>query len=213
MKGAAEASLLVSHDDDCAHRKGKECGCRENLRVLKAGGYSVLEEKKMNWVRTVYRKATAEEMAAGQRKPVAVEMTESATVVRVDDGRTVIRMIADPLSPRLPPIQLATHEPPRWICTSCAMSVRGTDLDHQCDDAVKAKASKPIGLERSIPLDVRFGGSYRLTIWRDQGGDYHLGEEVVADGRVVEERHLYGPETYNVIEGAILDAAVNKLTP
>lgn len=203
MKTVAEAQSMSSHDDDCAQRKGKECGCRDNLRALESKELKVLESKTTEWSTVVHHKKPKE--------PTIVR--ETAVLVRVDDGRTVSKTVPDPLSQTAKPITVTSREPPRWVCTACAASMRGTDIDHHCDDAVKNKAQRPIGLERTLPADVRFGGGYRLVLWRDRAGEYHLGEEVVAGNRVVEERHLYGPDAYNIIEGALLDAAVTKLAP
>ncbi len=202
MKLVAEAKTLANHDDDCAFRKGKECGCRDNWRALKAKELKSHEEKKIEWNSVVYRP-----------KGLMETCPETATIVRVDDGRTVTRVVPDPLSQVAHPITVTHREPPRWVCLQCAASMRGTDIDHHCDETVRARAQRPIGLERTLPSDVRFGGGYRLTMWRDRSGDYLLGEEVVSDGRVIEERLIYGPDAYSVVEGALLDAAVTKLAP
>ncbi len=204
MKSVADVAAMANHDDDCAQRKGKECGCRDNLRALRMGELKELEEKHCAWTTKVWRKKPLEPL----------EVQEKARLVRVDEGRQVARVIPDPLSPHLnKPITVFDFQPPRWICVDCAASMRGTDIDHHCDDAVKNRAQRPIGLERMLAPEVRFGGAYRLILWRDRAGEYHLGEQVVAGERVVEERHLYGPDAYNIIEGALLDAAVTKLAP
>ncbi len=196
MKSVEEAKSQSRHDDHCPFQKGKECGCRDNFRELVSGAMKRLESKQTAWA--------------------TIAGTRTAELVRVDDGKTVKRMIADPLSPRNPPIQIEDFHPPRWICLECARSMRSalaSDIDHHCDEQDLVRAKKPMGLELSIPSDVRFGGGYRLVLWRDKAGGYNLGEEVVMENRVVEQRHLYGPDAYDIIEGALLDAAVTKLAP
>ncbi len=201
MKAAAEAKQWAEHDEECPARKGKECSCRALLAMLRTDGLSVLESKEFAW----------QEWSDLGKTPTRTDRT--AKLVRVDDGRKVNRVVPDPMSQTAKPITIVVHEPPRWICLSCASSMRGTDIDHRCDPAIRAKANSPLELSRTLPPDVKFGGAYRLTFWRDRAGDYWLGEEVVVGGKVIEERTIAGPESYNVIEGAILDASVQRLTP
>lgn len=192
MRSAQEAANWGEHDDECPERKGKECGCRANLEALKAGELKELERQPQWWTEG--------------------EVTKDCVLVRVDDGRDVKRTVPDPMSQTAKPIVIVVHEPERWICLSCAVSMRGKDIGHHCDPVVKARATAPIALSRTLSPDVKFGGAYRLTIHRDRAGEYHLGEMVVVDGKVAEERHIAGPESYNVIESALL-AASDKLTP
>lgn len=193
MKSAAAAQALAMHDDECPVRKGKECSCRVLLRELESGGLEVLEERPVRWVEQ--------------------GMTRDAVLQRVDDGLEVTRMVADPISAQNPPIRVVEQLPPRWVCNRCAMSIRGTSIDHRCDAADLKKAQSPLALARTLPADVKFGGAYRLTLWRDRAGDYHLGEMLVVAGRVVDERPIAGPESFNTIDAALLDAADRNLSP
>lgn len=207
MRGAEEASSLSVHETDCVARKGKECACRDNLKALADGRLKELEKIECAFNNVV--------LQGGGRGAPATETIErkTATLVRVDDGRKVSKVVPDPVSAQNPPITIWSMEPPRWICLSCALSMRGTDISHRCEEWRVTKVQAPPSLDQSIPPETKFGGQYRLTVWRDRAGDYHLGEEVVVGGRVVEERAIAGPEAWNVIEGAVLDAAVNKLSP
>ncbi len=202
MKSALEATAQSPHDDECPTRKGKECGCRDNVRQVRAGKLKVLETVRQTYA--VVIPVSADGTARMGQKTVEL--------VRVDEGRTVTKMVPDPISAQNKPIPISVFEPPRWVCMSCSSAMRGTDIDHRCDETTLRKATEPMGLERTLPPDVKFGGGYRLTMWRDRAGEYHLGEEVIAGDRVVEERHLAGPEAWNVIEGAMLDFAVRKLS-
>jgi hypothetical protein len=138
---------------------------------------------------------------------------KTAELVRVDDGRKVMKTVPDPVSQTAKPITIWQQEPPRWICMECAASMRGVDIDHHCDPHVRTRAKSLPELVRTLEPEVRFGGAYRLILWRDRQGEYWLGEEVVLDGKVVEQRTISGPCGYNVIEGTILTAAVARLTP
>lgn len=193
MAQAVQAQAMAGHDDECPSRKGKECSCRALLSALATEKLPELERKPMRWMEN--------------------GILRNADLVRVDNGREVLKVIPDPISQTAKPITVSIHEPPRWVCLQCASSMRGTDLDHHCDPAVKAKAQAPLALSKQLPPDVKFGGAYRLTLWRDRQGEYHIGEEVVVGGKVIEERHLVGPESWNVIEGAMLDHADSRLTP
>lgn len=193
MASAEEAARMDRHDDDCPLRKGKECSCRANLQDLEREVLPQLERRPYRWVDQ--------------------GLTRDCVMVRVDDGLEVKKQIPDPISAQNPPITITEQLPPRWVCSACAMSIRGTNIDHRCDVAVLAKARSPLALSRTLPADVRFGGAYRLVLWRDRAGEYHLGEEVVVADRVVEQRPIAGPEPYNIIEAAILDAADRNLAP
>lgn len=193
MASAEEAARMDRHDDDCPLRKGKECSCRANLQDLEREVLPQLERRPYRWVDQ--------------------GLTRDCVMVRVDDGLEVKKQIPDPISAQNPPITITEMLPPRWVCSACAMSIRGTNIDHRCDVAVLAKARSPLALSRTLPADVRFGGAYRLVLWRDRAGEYHLGEEVVVADRVVEQRPIAGPEPYNIIEAAILDAADRNLAP
>ena len=92
-------------------------------------------------------------------------------------------------------------------------SITAESVDHRCDDADLHRAQRSVSLEKTITPEQRAAGAYRLTVWMDKGGDYWLGEEVVLDGKLVASNVLAGPESYSVIEGALLDASVNKLSP
>ena len=213
-----EKKLARLHDDECQTRRGKECNCRDNMLALDREELKVLEEKRCEWEETTWRKPTAEEAATKPAvKSYAVLKSMAATLVRVDDGKVVERKIADPVSPDSGrTIVIEEQFPPRWVCTSCGQSMRSVtsdSVDHRCDDADLNRAQRSVSLEKTISSEARARGEYRLTVWRDGDGDYHLGEEVVVDGEVVAENHLCGPESYSVIEGAILDASVNKLIP
>lgn len=193
MAAAAQAQALAQHDDDCPVRKGKGCSCRVLLRELESGGLKELERRPVRWVED--------------------GMTWDAVLVRVDDGLEVVKMIGDPISAQNPHIRVTEQLPPRWVCNRCAMSIRGTSIDHRCDLADLKKAQSPLALARTLPADVKFGGAYRLTLWRDRAGDYHLGEMLVVAGRVVDERPIAGPESFNTIDAALLDAADRNLSP
>lgn len=213
QRAVRAAQAVAVHDDGCASRKGKDCGCRDNLRALADGELETIETVTCRWMVRTFRGPTAEERAKGLRS-VPVEKEQTAELVRVDGGKTVTRLVQDPVSSTSKKmVEVEDYLPARWICLACAMSFRGTDFDHRCDDADLARVNKPIGLEKTITAETRFGGGYRITCWRDANGDYHIGEEVVVAGRVVEERKVYGPEPFNVIEGAFLDAVSTKLSP
>lgn len=218
MELATAAEAMAGHDDDCPMRKGKDCSCRDNVRALDKEELPHLEEKRVEWDVSTWRKPSVRE---AQEKPgvrsIEVKKRQVATLVRVDDGKVVTKLIPDPVAPHSKKlIEVEEQLPPRWVCSDCARSMRSVTADaisHRCDDADLQKANAPVALARSIPADVRFGGAYRLTIWRDRQGEYHLGEEVVVNGKVLEERAIAGPESFDTIEGAVLDAAVNKLAP
>lgn len=193
MASAAAAQALAMHDDDCPVRKGKECSCRVLLRELESGALKELARNPVRWMEN--------------------GVLRDAVLIQVDEGLEVVKMVADPISAQNPLIRVVEQLPARWVCNRCAMSIRGTSIDHRCDPADLKKAQSPLALARTLPADVKFGGAYRLFLWRDRGGDYHLGEMVVVAGRVIDERPIAGPESFNTIDAALLDAADRNLSP
>lgn len=204
MEQAAQAAAAAQHDDECPWRKGGECSCRAVFdEVAAAEGKGELERRLFRWSENAVLKDGL--MVGG--------IVRDAVMVKLDNGRERRQQIADPISAQNPPITITVQDPPRWVCTSCALSLRGNGIDHRCDPATLMKVRAPRALSRQLSPDVKFGGAYRLFLFRDREGAYHLGEEVVLAGRVVEERPIAGPESYNTIEGALLDAADRLLTP
>lgn len=218
------AALRRSHKNDCPELRAGECNCPANLRQLPPA----LETVKPNAPRFEHLKLVAskleERFLAGERvgdelqdaKRKALEFAKHADieVVRVDNGKLVERERPNPISKNSKPIRMTEELPPRWICTSCGWSIRGVGVDaHICDPSALLWKARPLSLVLTISPDKRWNGGFRLSIWRDVAGRYHLSEQILDGDRVIEDREVLVEDFYPAIEGALNDKLVEDFSP
>ncbi len=72
--------------------------------------------------------------------------------------------------------------------------------------------TSPAKWGRELPPTFRNSSNYRLSVWRDSEGHYHLTELVREDGRW-RERDLYEPDYWETIDGALGSEIVELMTP
>lgn len=194
--------MKLRHHDMCPGRRSNnitayECSCEANLVWLAESGVKPLERKRFSFM---------EKDAKGIESLIEVELW------RVDDGRELHTTVPDTTALRRPKAKLV-KQPPRWICTRCGWGGRGSDISHRCDYAAVRRASRAASVASMLSHQERTSGAYRLAIWRDGEGLYHLAEEYVMNGQVKELIEIDVDGNYNVIEGALLSASVDGFDP
>jgi hypothetical protein len=111
-------------------------------------------------------------------------------------------------------IKFEQFEQPRWICTDCGVAMRVPGLiGHACDPAYLLFKQRPIRASLTIPKKLRFKGAYRLTIWRDLDGTYHLSEVIAQDGKLIIDTELVADNDYNTFEAALSDTLTQEFEP
>jgi hypothetical protein len=182
------AARKVWHMPDCGiHRGGElaECGCPANLVSL----------------------------------PPPLELEEvsgggvTVNFIRVDEGFTKKVTIPDPQNSARTMVR-DMYVAPKWICTSCGAAVRCLKVGgHLCDPAFLVFKARPVPISLGLPSDKRFAGGYRLSVWRDLEGTYHLSELVLDAGRVVHDGLLVSDNDYNTFEGSFSDMLIREFSP
>lgn len=178
----------------------KECTCEANLIWLAESGVKALERVVMQW--------NENELVDGVRKMVE----RKAELWKVDNGRDHWVTAPDRSALRKPEKKLLKL-PPRWVCTRCGWAGRGSNISHRCDMAAVRRQQRLSSVAAALTYEQRMSGGYRLAIWKDADAIYHLVEEFVVDGKIVEMVEVDRDGNYNVIEGALLSAAVDGFDP
>lgn len=206
--------VTLKHNDRCPALRDDECTCASNLQWLVEKNIEPLERKEQVWTETVEHKAKLD----GRGNVVEAARTEQVEkrieLWKVDKGRPIIKTIpAVTGSATSGQIRKPVQLPPRWVCTGCGWAVRGSNVSHRCDKAAVALATRQQTIAELLTTEQRFGGGYRLIIWRDQDQKYHVGEEYVEDGRVVKIVELSATESYDEMEGVLLNEFVERFSP
>jgi hypothetical protein len=198
----AERPKMVTqrHHDTCPGLRGRECACASNLQWLVDEKVKPLERRKVSWEETVKVDGV----------PKVVE--RSIELWRLDDGKDWHTTVTG-TSALKRPIPRTIKLPPRWVCTGCGWAGRGSDVSHRCDKAAVALAARAQSVAAALTAEQRFSGGYRLVIWQDSDLIYHLAEELVDDNKVKALVEIDSDGNYNVIEGALLSAVVDRFTP
>jgi len=132
----------------------------------------------------------------------------------VDEAHEKTVRVPDPSSHRGPLVNKQVLVLPRWICTTCGLAQRIIKPGgHACDEAAIIWKSKPIPLSLSVPAAKRYSGAYRVTLFRDTEGRYHMGELVIENGMVVAENELLIEGYFPSLEGAVSDLLLSEFTP
>ena len=173
--------LRHNHMSDCPAQRSGECSCPANLASMPAP----LE---------------------------AQELENGVTFVRVDEGiRRTVKKQDPTTTANIRLIDFEVFDPPRWVCTSCGFAMRATSvLGHVCEPGALAFKAKPLPASFALPPEERMGGVFRLTIWRDAEGNYHLGDIVIRDRKVVTDREIMVEGDFNALEGALNDRVVEE---
>ena len=85
----------------------------------------------------------------------------------------------------------------------------------RCDFCLEAK---PAGKEhvcawgQKLPAKQRLSSDYRLALYTEDGAVYHL-VEMVREGGLWREREVALPDSWDVMEAALLDHVVEKMSP
>lgn len=181
-KALAEARRS-RHMPTCQTSRNAECDCPANL-------YDTSLEVK-------------ERVKVGPKKDVEV--------IRVDDGRETFVIVPDPQSPRSGTIKKPVFILPRWVCTNCGWAARMKGLvDHHCDEALLIWKSRAMPLSATVSREKLFAGAYRLTIWRDKEGKYHVGEVVIENGMLIAEHEIVQEEYFPSAEAVISDRLMSE---
>lgn len=178
----------------------KECTCEANLIWLAESGVKPLERVTMTW--------TEQDLVEGVRRPVE----RKAELWKVDTGRDHWVTVPDRTALRRPEKRMLKL-PPRWVCTRCGWAGRGSAVSHRCDVAAVRRQTRLSSVASALTFEQRTSGAYRLAIWRDAEGIYHLVEELVLEGQVKAMVEVDRDGNYNVIEGALLSASVDGFDP
>jgi hypothetical protein len=178
----------------------QECTCEANLVWLAESGVKPLERITMTW--------TESDLVEGTRKMVE----RKVELWKVDNGRHHEVTVPEKSALKRPVKRVLRLEP-RWVCTRCGWAGRGSHISHRCDMAAVRRQQRLSSVAAALPFEQRTSGAYRLAIWKDADAIYHLVEELVVDAKVVEMVEIDRDGNYNVIEGALLSAAVDGFDP
>lgn len=211
--------VTLKHNDRCpalrgTEAQGFECTCAANLQWLVEKNIEPLERKKQSWVEPVRHAAEVDDRG-NVKTPAREEQVEHVVELwRVDKGRAITKQIPA-VTGSTGGRQITKQEllPPRWVCTSCGWAVRGSHVSHRCDKAAVALATRQQSISELLTRSQRFSGEYRLIIWRDQDQRYHVGEEFVEEGFVVKIVELAATESYDEMEGVLLNEFVERFSP
>jgi hypothetical protein len=207
VKVDAPVIATLRHHDTCPGIRGRECSCAANLELIKNGTYRAKEKLKAEWMEPT-KLETINELGLKEVKSGLTPM--SAWLWRVDDGIDVDRQRPNPSGSRTAkPITITEHLPPRWVCTNCGWGGRGDDIGHRCDVAAVRLARRVTTLADNLSPEQRRDGRLRLVIWKDANDVYHLGEELLEDGRIVKTVERDSDGGYDVLLGAINSAIVD----
>ncbi|MDX2014155.1 MAG: hypothetical protein SFW67_28410 [Myxococcaceae bacterium] len=189
-ENARREYLRVTHMSDCAATRDGECACPANLHTLTSA--DIIETKEV-------------EASAGRRVKMA----------RVDEGYWKEVEAQDPtISGRVVLTKQRRWVEPRWVCLACGWACRAPAIhSHDCQPELLLFKARPLPLSHSIPPDERFSGAFRLTIWRDAEGEYHVGEVHLRDGRVLTDRELFRDGDFPALEGYVGDRIIEAFTP
>lgn len=203
----------LPHNDRCPFMRGGECACEANLQWLVDADVKPLERLVQEWDEHVPVPAKADNK--GRVTPAHTEIIpHKVELWRVDDGKPITRTIPAPSgSLTAPPLVRKERLPERWMCTSCGWAGRGSDVSHRCDKAAVARATRKASVSEMLTGAERMSGRYRLTLWKDQDQNFHLGEEYVEGDKVVTHVEIMKDDAYDVIMGELLSAIVDRLIP
>lgn len=200
-----------------------ECSCAQNLRDLEAGSLKELErggvfesqllaehqgcqstERLHQEMKGPYRPHATETPALWLAR-IKASLDSHSSLIRVDDGKEWEKTIPDAKLHQLRAHDTITtvRQPPRWVCTKCGWAQRGSGVSHRCDPAALIKAKQKLGLAHRASAADRLDGNYRLTVRKLANGDFQMGEELVVDGRVIEEAPIGEPEGWSVMESKL----------
>lgn len=135
-------------------------------------------------------------------------------LIRVDNGYNYMAETQDPTTSAARLVTVERFMPPRWICTSCGAAWRTMAIvGHQCDPSLLLWRARPMPLSLSISAKRRVSGDYRVSIYRDAQGQYHLEELVFEGEKVVARREVSIDPDYLVIEASLGDLMVSEFSP
>lgn len=131
--------------------------------------------------------AQAAGVVRAQRAADQAKLWAELEMCKVDNGLTTRVKKWHPIEKK--EIELPEVLPSLWLCRKCGYAARGLRVSsHHCEPEALAWSEKEPPLCEVVPRKVKESGEYRLTLWRDADMQYHLGEILMIEGRVIAQR-------------------------